>query len=51
MPFETGTGIRDTSSYVVSPKWNGGIEPYWWDDNDHLCSGRLDVCVSKGQGL
>jgi hypothetical protein len=35
IPFEIGTGIRDSSSYQVSPKWNSGkIKPYWWDDND-----------------
>jgi hypothetical protein len=34
VPFEIGTGIRDSSTYQVSPKWNSGIQPYWWDDND-----------------
>ena len=32
IPFEIGTGINDKAAYVVSPRWNYGIEPYWWDD-------------------
>src|SRR5260370_10963911 len=38
VPFEIGTGIRDSSTYQVSPKWNSGIQPYWWDDNDRCLS-------------
>jgi hypothetical protein len=51
VPFEIGTGIRDTSSYQVSPRWNSGIEPYWWDDRDRcLRSGATSMYVA-GQGF
>ena len=33
VPFEIGTGLNDTSSYVVSRLWNDGIQPYWFDDS------------------
>ncbi len=36
VPFEIGTGLGDTTSYVVSPLWNDGIQPYWFDD-DQQC--------------
>lgn len=46
VPFETGTGIRDDGRYRVSPKWNSGIEPYWWDDDDRcLPSGATAMDV------
>src|SRR5438552_12097846 len=28
VPFEIGTGLADTTSYVVDPRWNS-IDPYW----------------------
>jgi hypothetical protein len=31
IPFETGTGIRDTSRYLVKNVWNR-IPAYYWDD-------------------
>jgi baseplate J-like protein len=38
--FETGTGLLDpatgmssAATYPVSPAWNRGIEPYYWDDS------------------
>ena len=34
VPFEVGTGLADSSSYVVSDTWNFGIAPYWFDDRD-----------------
>jgi hypothetical protein len=39
VPFEIGTGLADTTSYVVSPLWNDGITPYWFDDSE-LCLPR-----------
>ena len=42
VPFETGTGLADESSYRASAAWNGardgsgGIQPYVWDDSQ-LC--------------
>lgn len=39
VPFEIGTGLADTTVYPVSPRWNDGIEPYWFDDSQ-LCLGR-----------
>lgn len=33
--FEIGTGLLDPlASYSVSPAWNRGIPPYWWNDAD-----------------
>jgi hypothetical protein len=50
IPFETGTGIRDTSIYQVSPQWNA-IAPYWWDDNDRcLPAGATSVDLT-GDGF
>jgi hypothetical protein len=44
VPFEVGTGLADTTNYVVSPRWNDappphGIQPYWFDDSQ-LCLPR-----------
>jgi hypothetical protein len=62
VPFEIGTGLADTTQYVVSPVWNDrkdGIVPYWFDDSE-LClpRGSLEMWVkgsgfgfSKGQAL
>ena len=36
VPFEIGTGLNDKTSYAVSPLWNDGIQPYWFDD-DQQC--------------
>src|SRR5271165_3174967 len=33
VPFEIGTGLADAGSYMVSPLWNDGIQPYWFDDS------------------
>ena len=58
VPFEIGTGLADTTQYVVSPLWNDGIQPYWFDDSQ-LCllRGSLEMWVqgtgfgfSKGRG-
>jgi hypothetical protein len=51
VPFEIGTGLADTTQYVVSPLWNDGIQPYWFDDSQ-LCllRGALEMWV-QGTGL
>jgi len=36
VPFEVGASIGDATAYQVSPSWNAGIQPYWWDD-DQQC--------------
>ncbi|HEX3346851.1 MAG TPA: hypothetical protein VHS58_01970, partial [Acetobacteraceae bacterium] len=36
VPFEIGTGLADATTYTVSPLWNNGIPPYWFDDSQ-LC--------------
>ena len=33
VPFEIGAGLADNSVYAVSPMWNDGIQPYWFDDS------------------
>jgi hypothetical protein len=33
VPFEIGSGLADTTQYVVDPRWNYPIQPYWWDDS------------------
>jgi Baseplate J-like protein len=38
VPFEIGTGLADTTSYIVSPLWNDGIQPYWFDDSQQCLS-------------
>lgn len=48
VPFEIGSGLRDTSPYQVSPKWNSGILPYWWDDHDRcLPPGTTSMYVAE----
>jgi hypothetical protein len=50
-PFEIGVGIADTSQYPVSPQWNYGIAPYWFDDSERCCpSGATDMWV-QGHGF
>ncbi|HEY2858174.1 MAG TPA: hypothetical protein VGJ21_07140 [Terracidiphilus sp.] len=38
VPFEIGAGLADTTSYTVSPLWNDGIQPYWFDDAEQCLS-------------
>jgi len=33
VPFEIGKGLADPTKYTVSPLWNDGIPPYWFDDS------------------
>ena len=39
--FETGTGLRDTTSYPADVRWNA-LSPYWWDDEER--------CLRAGAG-
>lgn len=52
VPFEIGTGLRDTNQYPVNPKWNV-LCPYWWDDGDRcLAVGSTSMYLEdKGLGL
>jgi hypothetical protein len=40
VPFEIGTGLADTTTYTVSPLWNDGIPPYWFDESQ--------ICLLRG---
>ncbi len=47
IPFETGTSLIDPdtgalnrATYPVSPAWNRGIQPYFWDDRG--------ICLEAG---
>lgn len=47
IPFEIGTGLHDpASNYAVSPRWNRGILPYFWDDSQEcLPAGSTEMWV------
>ena len=49
VPFETGTGLTDTSSYAVSPLWNA-IVPYGWDDNERCLDPGTTSLYVEGNG-
>jgi len=51
VPFEIGTGLRDTTPYQVSPKWNSGIKPYWWDDADRCLGPGTTSMYVEGHGF
>jgi hypothetical protein len=51
IPFETGTGIRDATNYQVSPKWNAGVQPYWWDDEDRCLRAGATSMYVTGDGF
>jgi hypothetical protein len=49
--FETGTGLRDTSTYPADPRWNRGIKPYYWNDDQRcLHAGATEMWV-EGHGF
>jgi hypothetical protein len=51
IPFEIGTGLADATVYAVSPMWNDGIAPYWWDDGQRcLKCGATSMWV-QGSGF
>ena len=46
VPFEIGNGIADQTQYAVSPRWNDGIQPYWFDDSQRcLPCGATEMWV------
>jgi Baseplate J-like protein len=51
IPFEIGTGIRDNTNYQVSPLWNAGIQPYWWDDAVRCLAPGTTAMYVLGQGF
>jgi hypothetical protein len=50
VPFEIGTGLADTTSYRVDPKWNV-IAPYWWDDSERCLRRGSTTMWIQGSGL
>ena len=56
--FETGTGLVDPitgtlnrATFTVSPAWNSGIQPYYWDDGQRcLAAGSTEMWVA-GHGF
>ena len=51
IPFEIGAGLSDTSSYVVNPRWNGPIAPYWLDDSTRCLPPGATQMYVTGQGF
>jgi hypothetical protein len=55
IPFETGSGLRDASTYAVNSRWNrgsiGGLRAYYWDDAQRcLLAGATEAWL-YGHGL
>jgi len=51
VPFEIGTGLNDTTNYATSPKWNSGIEPYWFDDSQKTLACGATQMYLQGHGF
>jgi Baseplate J-like protein len=53
IPFEIGNGLNDTTSYLVSPLWNDGIQPYWFDDSQQClpCGSTSMWILGHGYGF
>ena len=51
VPFEIGTGLTDATRSVVSPLWNDGIQPYWFDRQPAVPAARLARDVGAGHRL
>ncbi len=49
IPFETGRGLRDDGSYVVSSLWNE-LSPYWWNDSDRCLEPGAESMDIAGHG-
>jgi predicted phage baseplate assembly protein len=57
--FETGTGLIDPSTlqpaargpFAVSPRWNRGILPYWWDDSRRCLNAGATQMWVLGHGF
>ncbi|WP_295386958.1 hypothetical protein [uncultured Thiodictyon sp.] len=50
VPFETGTGLRDTTKYPVADAWNA-MKPYWWDDGERCLNPGATSLDLRRQGL
>lgn len=50
VPFEVGTGLRDSGAYRVNPKCNGGMLPYWWDDAERCLTPGTRSMYLQGHG-
>ena len=50
IPFEIGVGLNDKTVYVVSPLWNDGIQPYWFDDSQQCLSCGATSMYLLGHG-
>lgn len=53
IPFEIGAGLNDTTNYAVSPLWNDGIQPYWFDDSQQClpCGSTSMWILGHGYGF
>jgi hypothetical protein len=51
VPFEIGTGLADRTSYTVSPLWNDGLVPYWWDDAQRCLERGATALWVQGSGF
>ena len=51
VPFEVGTSIGDATAYQVSPSWNAGIQPYWWDDDQQCLNPGATTMSVMGHGF
>jgi hypothetical protein len=51
VPFEIGTGLADTSSYAVDPRWNGAIPAYWLDDSQSCLPRGATEMWLQGSGF
>jgi hypothetical protein len=50
IPFELGSGLADSTPLTADPRWNSGIEPYWWDDARRCLSKGATEMWIRGQG-
>ncbi len=51
VPFEVGTGVRDTATYPTDPRWNRWLLAQWWDDSDRLLQPGAGELWLHGHGL
>jgi hypothetical protein len=53
IPFEIGAGLNDATIYTVSPFWNDGIQPYWFDDSQQClsCGSTSMYILGHGYGF
>lgn len=53
IPFEIGYGLNDSNNYIVSPLWNDGIQPYWFDDTQQClaCGSTSMWILGHGYGF